>query len=65
MVFYRGTGPYPVPRALTEEEIADIIASFGTSAALAVNAGFDGVEIHGANGYLSGTDWRYQIFGTR
>lgn len=53
MAFYRGVGPYSVPRALSDEEIADIIAAFGTSAALAVRtAGFDGVEIHGANGYL-------------
>lgn len=53
MVFYRGTGPYRLPRALSDEEIADIVAAFGASAALAVQgAGFDGVEIHGANGYL-------------
>lgn len=53
MAFYRGVGPYPVPHALSDEEIADIIAAFGTSAELAVQtAGFDGVEIHGANGYL-------------
>jgi len=53
MVFYRGNGPYRLPRALTDEEISDVIAGFGTSAALATKAaGFDGVEIHGANGYL-------------
>lgn len=53
MAFYRGSGGYPIPRALTDEEIADVIAAFGTSASLAMqSAGFDGVEIHGANGYL-------------
>jgi 2,4-dienoyl-CoA reductase-like NADH-dependent reductase (Old Yellow Enzyme family) len=53
MAFYGGAGPYPVPRAMTEEEIADAVAGFAASAARAVTqAGFDGVEIHGANGYL-------------
>ncbi|CAG9234298.1 NADH:flavin oxidoreductase [Paraburkholderia tropica] len=53
MKFYRGEGPYALPRAMTDEEIADIIESFGSAASRAVNnAGFDGVEIHGANGYL-------------
>jgi N-ethylmaleimide reductase len=42
----------PVPRALFEEEIADVIADFRRAAANAMSAGFDGVEIHGANGYL-------------
>lgn len=53
MKFYRGEGQYPVPREMTDEEIADVIESFGSAALRAVNnAGFDGVEIHGANGYL-------------
>ena len=43
---------FPVPRALTEAEIEDIIARFGTSARLAKEAGFTGVQIHGAHGYL-------------
>jgi 2,4-dienoyl-CoA reductase-like NADH-dependent reductase (Old Yellow Enzyme family) len=51
--FYRGSGPYTVPRALTENEIIGIIESFAEAAERAVNdAGFDGIEIHGANGYL-------------
>ena len=49
---YHGRGAYPVPRALTEAEIAQIIADFATAAARAVRAGFDAIEIHGANGYL-------------
>ena len=44
--------PFPVPRALTTEEIPGIIAAFRTGAVNAKAAGFDGVEIHGANGYL-------------
>lgn len=39
-------------RPMTEEEIADVIAAFGRSAALAVAAGFDGIAIHGAHGYM-------------
>jgi N-ethylmaleimide reductase len=40
------------PRALTLEEIPEIIAAFRRGAANAIAAGFDGVELHGANGYL-------------
>lgn len=41
-----------VPRALTSEEIESIIQDFGSTTRRAIEAGFDGVEIHGANGYL-------------
>jgi N-ethylmaleimide reductase len=41
-----------MPRALETSEIADIIADFTHAAAQAKAAGFDGVEVHGANGYL-------------
>ena len=41
-----------VPRALTEAEIQSIIRDFGESTRRAIEAGFDGVELHGANGYL-------------
>ncbi len=40
------------PRALEANEIADIVVQFGKAAANAKAAGFDGVELHGANGYL-------------
>jgi N-ethylmaleimide reductase len=42
----------PVPHALTEAEIQEVVAQFRRGAANAIRAGFDGVEIHGANGYL-------------
>ncbi|MDH0865576.1 alkene reductase [Mitsuaria sp. GD03876] len=42
----------PTPRALTREDIAGVVADFRRGAANAMRAGFDGVEIHGANGYL-------------
>jgi 2,4-dienoyl-CoA reductase-like NADH-dependent reductase (Old Yellow Enzyme family) len=40
------------PRSLTEEEIQGIIKAFGETTRRAIQAGYDGVEIHGANGYL-------------
>lgn len=49
---YHGSGPYRMPRAATTDEIGRIVAGFAGAAARAVDAGFDGVEIHGANGYL-------------
>ena len=42
----------PVPRALSIDEIAEVVGDFRRAAANAMRAGFDGVEIHGANGYL-------------
>jgi N-ethylmaleimide reductase len=47
-----GFVPVSAPRALATEEIAAIVASFGDAARHAMDAGFDGVEVHGANGYL-------------
>jgi len=51
-VNYTGEGAFPMPRALTIDEISEIVAAFADSARRAVDVGFDGVEIHGANGYL-------------
>jgi 2,4-dienoyl-CoA reductase-like NADH-dependent reductase (Old Yellow Enzyme family) len=44
--------PYTVPRALETEEIPGIVEDFRVGAANALRAGFDGVELHAANGYL-------------
>ena len=41
-----------VPRALTQEELQELVAAFGQAAARAVAAGFDAVELHMAHGYL-------------
>jgi len=43
---------FGVPRALTEAEIWDIIARFGNAARICKEAGFEGVQLHGAHGYL-------------
>ena len=44
--------PHPTPRAMTTAEVEAAVAEHGTAARLALSAGFDGVEVHGANGYL-------------
>lgn len=48
----QGKQPYVVPRALDDGELPGIVAGFAQAAANAKAAGFDGVEVHGANGYL-------------
>jgi len=47
-----GMQPYSPPRAMTEADIARAIGEYAQAAKLAVEAGFDGVELHAANGYL-------------
>ncbi|TPL21072.1 alkene reductase [Mesorhizobium sp. B2-4-9] len=47
-----GMVPCPVPRALETEEVPGIVEDYRRATANAMSAGFDGVEIHGANGYL-------------
>ncbi|MFT8674562.1 MAG: alkene reductase [Acetobacter sp.] len=65
----RGLEPFSMPRALELDEIAGIIEQFRQGAVRARAAGFDGVEIHGANGYLpdqffqDGTNQRTDGYG--
>lgn len=64
-----GLKSYELPRALDLYEIPDVIADFRQGAENAKRAGFDGVEIHGANGYLidqflrDGTNTRTDTYG--
>ena len=61
--------PFETPRALDTDEIPGIVDQYGRGARLANDAGFDGVEIHAANGYLidqflrSGTNQRTDRYG--
>ncbi|MDB6049809.1 MAG: putative reductase [Pseudomonas sp.] len=65
----RPLADYPTPRALEAAEIADVVDAYRQGAENAKAAGFDGVEIHGANGYLldqflqSGTNQRTDEYG--
>jgi N-ethylmaleimide reductase len=47
-----GWQPVSAPRALRTDEIAGVVAAYRHAARCAMDAGFDGVEVHGANGYL-------------
>ncbi|MET1155972.1 alkene reductase [Arthrobacter sp.] len=49
---YEGKKPLPVPHALTTEELPGIVQEFVQASLNAIGAGFDGVEVHSANGYL-------------
>lgn len=68
---YSPNGPiaYETPRALDAAEIAATVADFAAAASAAREAGFDGVELHGANGYLidqflrTGTNTRTDSYG--
>jgi N-ethylmaleimide reductase len=65
----QGEKPHPIPRPLRSEEVRNVVEEFRRGAALALGAGFDGVEIHGANGYLleqflaSGSNQREDEYG--
>jgi N-ethylmaleimide reductase len=49
---YQGLQPFVTPRALETNEIPGIVADYRLAAENALRAGFDGVEVHAANGYL-------------
>ena len=49
---YDGKQDYPEPRAVTADDIERILGDYAAAARNAIAAGFDGVQIHGANGYL-------------
>jgi 2,4-dienoyl-CoA reductase-like NADH-dependent reductase (Old Yellow Enzyme family) len=44
--------PYPIPETMTKSDIDHVISGFAETARGAVEAGFDGIEVHGAHGYL-------------
>jgi len=52
MAFYHGHGCYALPKEMTLDEIKTAISGFVIAARRAQDAGVDGIEIHGANGYL-------------
>ena len=64
-----GRVPYATPRPLSTDEIAQYVEAYARAARNAVAAGFDGVEVHGANGYLldqflrSGSNHRTDAYG--
>ena len=49
---YGGSGPFPTPREATADDLREVVDGFAAAARNAVAAGFDGVEVHAANGYL-------------
>lgn len=65
----QGEQPYDMPREMTSADISHAIEEYGYAARLAMNAGFDGVEVHGANGYLitqfldPGSNQRHDDYG--
>lgn len=68
-VTYNGLKDYVTPRALEQQEILDIINDYKVAANNALDAGFDGIEVHSANGYLldqflrDGTNKRTDEYG--
>lgn len=58
---FDGNAPYETPRALETEEIPGIVAEYRRAAELSIDAGFDGVELHAATGYLPN---QFQVTGS-
>ena len=52
IIYSASADPVSGARAMSAAQVRDLAAAFGRAAALAIEAGFDGVEIHGANGYV-------------
>ncbi len=52
MPAYGGSGPFLTPREATLADLQEVVDGFAAAARNAVTAGFDGIEVHGANGYL-------------
>jgi 2,4-dienoyl-CoA reductase-like NADH-dependent reductase (Old Yellow Enzyme family) len=48
----RPSAPSVTPRALADEEVEDVVHAFGEATRRAIEAGFDGIELHGAHGFL-------------
>ncbi len=69
-VTYAGMKDFMIPRELNTREIPDIVAQFQRGAETAKRAGFDGVEVHGANGYIidqflrDGSNHRTDAYGS-
>jgi N-ethylmaleimide reductase len=65
----KGEQPYDMPRTMTAENVASAIDEYVAAARNAMAAGFDGVELHGANGYLitqfldPGSNLRQDLYG--
>jgi 2,4-dienoyl-CoA reductase-like NADH-dependent reductase (Old Yellow Enzyme family) len=66
---YQGRQPYAEARPLRVDEISGLLEDYGRAAAYAIAAGFDGVQLHAANGYLidqflrDGTNFRDDDYG--
>ncbi|WP_433332600.1 alkene reductase [Spirillospora sp. CA-294931] len=65
----QGMLDHPTPREMSLDDIAQTVEDFASGARRAIDAGFDGVELHGANGYLihqflaDGTNKRTDVYG--
>ena len=49
---YKGNGAFAMPREITRDQMRETVTAFADASRRAIDAGFDGIEIHGANGYL-------------